>query len=251
MDARLKCMNHLIQESNSIVIVSGLGVAYDAGLNGVRAEHIAYDIEQKYGYSSDEIMSSLFLNNRVTLFYDYYKQIVLNTELQPTEIHKAAAKLQKAGKLDMIVTREVYPLFQMAGCKDVIEMHGSVEENYCPNCGKVYGSEFIRKAKSVPSCEVCNVPLRPGFTLIGEMVDNGKMTKASDAVEKADILLIVGASVNSPLCRHLIKYYKGKKMMLVNTHETVGDERADYRVYGNLRDLFAKITDIQEAKEDE
>ena len=55
METSLKAMRKLTRESDHIVLISGLGVARAAGLNGVRAEHIAYDIEQKYGYSNDFI----------------------------------------------------------------------------------------------------------------------------------------------------------------------------------------------------
>ncbi|MCH5268769.1 MAG: NAD-dependent deacetylase [Lachnospiraceae bacterium] len=245
MDSKLDKMKELIQKSDHIVLVSGLGVIREAGLNGVRAEHIAYDIEQKYGYDNDEIVSSMFLSKRVELFYQYYKEVILNKEMKPTPVHEGAARLEKAGKLDAVIKRTTYSMYDQVGCKNVIDLHGSVDENYCPNCGKVYGSEFIRKAEGLPLCEECSVPLRPGFTLLGEMVDNGKMSKASDAVENADVLLVVGSSLTSPLCQHLIKYYKGNKMLLINDQETVGDERADYRAYGNLSELFSYVTDIK------
>lgn len=244
MEASLKAMRKLTRESDHIVLISGLGVARAAGLNGVRAEHIAYDIEQKYGYSNDEIISSMFLSKRVEIFYQYYKEIILNCALQPTSIHEGALRLQQAGKLDAIVKRTVYPLYEMAGCDDVIELHGSVEKNYCPNCGKVYGSDFIRHAVGIPSCTKCGVPLRPGFTLLGEMVDNGKISAAANAVENADLLLIVGTSIRSPLCLNLTKYYKGDKMLLLNTHEMVGDDRANYRADGDLCELFKYVADI-------
>ena len=119
-----------------------------------------------------------------------------------------------------------------------------MEKNYCPNCGKVYGSDFIRHAVGIPSCTKCGVPLRPGFTLLGEMVDNGKISAAANAVENADLLLIVGTSIRSPLCLNLTKYYKGDKMLLLNTHEMVGDDRANYRAYGDLCELFKYVVDI-------
>ena len=81
METSLKAMRKLTRESDHIVLISGLGVARAAGLNGVRAEHIAYDIEQKYGYSNDEIISSMFLSKRVEIFYQYYKEIILNCAL--------------------------------------------------------------------------------------------------------------------------------------------------------------------------
>ncbi len=252
MDPILNKIQSIIQESDHVVVVSGLEVVLEAGLNGVRAEQIAYDIEQQFGYSNDEIISSAFLSRRVDLFYKYYKEIILNKELEPTPVHKGIARIQKAGKLDMIITRTVYPLHQLAGCENVVELHGSVEDNHCPNCDKIFGSKYIRNAKGVPSCDECGIPLRPGFTLFGEMVDNGKMTQASNAVEDADVLLIVGAGLNSALCRHLIKYYNGKKMILLNTKKAVGDEKANYQAYGNLSEMLTYITaDLEEAEEED
>lgn len=252
MDPILNKIKNIISESEHVVVVSGLEAALEAGLNGVRAEQIAYDIEQQFGYSNDEIISSAFFSRRVDMFYRYYKEVILNKELEPTPVHKGIAKIQDAGKLDVIVTRTVYPLHQLAGCKNVIELHGSVEDNHCTNCNKVFGSKYIRNAKGVPCCDECGIPLRPGFTLFGEMVDNGKMTQASNAVEDADVLLIVGAGLNSALCRHLIKYYTGKKMILLNTKKSMGDEKADYRAYGNLSEMLTYITaDLEEAEEED
>ena len=88
----------------------------------------------------------------------------------------------------------------------------------------------------------CAVAAR--FTLLGEMVDNGKISAAANAVENADLLLIVGTSIRSPLCLNLTKYYKGDKMLLLNTHEMVGDDRANYRAYGDLCELFKYVADI-------
>ncbi len=243
MNAAADKIREILGQSENVVVIGGLNVMRESGLNGVRAEHIAYDIEQEYGYSNDEIVSSMFFSRRVDTFYDYYKKIILNKELEITPVHEAMYKLQQDGKLDAIITRTVYSLYRKAGCEDVIEMHGSVEENRCPVCGKEFDSEYIRQAKGIPVCDVCQIPLRPGFTLLGEMVDNGKMTMSSNAVAEADVLLIVGASLTAPVCQHLIKYYTGEYMIVINTEEKTGDEKADYRVYGNLSQIMTYVTD--------
>ena len=41
-----------------------------------------------------------------------------------------------------------------------------------------------------------------------------------------------------------MKYYQGDKLLLLNDIEKVGDDRADYRAYGNLRDMFAQVMDF-------
>lgn len=245
MDRTLDKIREILKNNDNIVLVSGSEVTRETGLNGIRAEHIAYDIEEKYGYSGDEIISTRFLSRQVDTFYDYYKNIILNKlDVELTAVHKAAAKLEKEGKLSAIVTRMIYGHYQQAGCKNVVELYGSAEENRCPVCGKVYDAKYIKEANGTPKCADCGVVLRPGFSLFGEMIDNGRLTKASNAIEYANVLLVAGVSLNSLTWANMLRYYEGDKLILINTKEKSGDERANFRAYGNLSEIFAYITDF-------
>lgn len=235
-------VKEIITNSEHIVVLSGVNVVLEMGLNGVRAEHIAYDIEEKYGYSNDEIVSSAFFARRGDIFYKYYKDIILNQEPKPGIVQKAVRQLQEDERIDTIVTRSVYELYEKAGCEDVIDLHGSAEQNVCQTCGKVFGTDHIKNAKGTPLCDVCQMPLRPGFTLLGEQVDNGKVTQASNAVEEAEVLLIIGSSLRSPLCRNMTRYYSGDKMILINKEEALGDENANYRLYGRMDEIVPYVT---------
>lgn len=249
MNMMADTIKDILKNSDNIVVLGGINVMRETGLNGVRAEHIAYEIEEEYGYSNDELVSSAFFSRRSDIFYDYYKNIILNIEdPKPTLVHRAVCKLQEEGKISSIITRTVYGLFQKAGCKDVLEMHGSAEENRCPVCGKHFGMKYVKESVGIPVCDECRVPLRPGFSLLGEMVDNGKVTQSCNAVENAKVLLILGASIRSPLCQHVIHYYEGNKMILINDHEEVGDDRADYRLYGNLSEMVSYVADYEPEK---
>lgn len=252
MEQVLDKIRDVIKANENIVLVSGSEVTRETGLNGLRAEHIAYDIEEKYGYSSEEIVSSQFLSRSVDKFYDYYKNIILNkTDVELTGVHKAAAKLEKQKKLSSIVTRMVYGHFQKAGCKNVVELYGSAEENRCPVCGRLYDSRFIKESHGTPKCVDCEVILRPGFSLFGEMLDNGRLTKATNAIEYANVLIVAGISLNSITWANMLRYYEGDKLILINTKEKTGDERANLRAYGNLSEIFEYITDYEFEESDE
>ncbi|MCI8770505.1 MAG: NAD-dependent deacetylase [Lachnospiraceae bacterium] len=245
MDQMLDKIRELIKNNDNIVLVSGSEVTRETGLNGIRADHIAYDIEEKYGYSSDEIVSTRFLSRQVDKFFDYYKNIILNKmDVELTGVHRAAAKLEKQGKLTAVVTRMIYRHYQEAGCENVVELYGSAEENRCPVCGRVYGARYIKEYNGTPRCQDCGVVLRPGFSLFGEMIDNGRLTKASNAIEYANVLLVAGASLNSMTWANMLRYYEGNKLVLINTQEKSGDERANFRAYGNLSEIFKYITDF-------
>lgn len=99
MNNSLETIKNIIINNGNIVVLGGIEVMLEAGLNGVRAEHIAYDIEQKYGYPNDDIVSSLFFSRRVDIFYKYYKEIILNkNDIQPTNVHYGVAKLERLWK---------------------------------------------------------------------------------------------------------------------------------------------------------
>ena len=232
----------LIQESNNIVVFGGIGIMHETGLNGVRAEKIPYDIEEKYGLSPEEMMTGPFLSKSVGTFYDYYKNVILDLDkMKPVEAHRAVARLEKQGKLGMLITRMVYGLYQQAGVTKVIELHGSVYENKCPSCGKLHGPEHIKAASGVPLCTECQVPLKPGFALFGDRIDNGKITQCANATAQADMLIVAGANLTAPLCRYFLKYYEGNRLVLINEEQSVGDEKADYIIHGKVSDILEQI----------
>lgn len=238
----IEIVRGLIRDCNQIVILSGLKVMQEAGLHGVLQEERAYDIELKYGYSPDEIVTSEFLNRRVDKFYKYYKHEILNMDkTNPTKTHYAVAELEKRGKLLTVVTRTIYGLYQMAGVRNIIELHGSANENSCPKCGKIFSAEYIAQSKGTPICDTCKVILKPGFALLRETVDNGKVSKVAENVSKADVLIIAGARVDSDLAKYSLQYYKGDKLVLINDKEDSTDKRADYILYGRCEDIFPQI----------
>ncbi|MCD7825218.1 MAG: hypothetical protein LUH14_04560 [Clostridiaceae bacterium] len=240
-------IRQVIRENDNIVLVGGSEMMRETGLNGFRAEHMAYEVEEMYGYSPDDILSSIFFTRQVGKFYDYYKNVILNKEnSELTPAFKAVAALEERGKLSAIVTRTVYQLFQKAGCKNVVDLYGSVEENRCPVCGKIFDAAYIKRAADIPKCDKCEVPLRPGFSLLGEQIDNGRLTKTVNAIENADVLLVAGTSLNSLTWASTLRYYEGDKLVLVNTEPKSGDERAAYRAYGNISDIFCYIMDYDE-----
>ena len=67
-----------------------------------------------------------------------------------------------------------------------------------------------------------------GLCLFGEMIDNGRMTRAAQEVEKADVLIVLGANLTSPLCGQMIQYFTGSNLILVNDTEHYSDQRGGH-----------------------
>ena len=222
----------ILRDSRYTVVLSGAGLMAESGYPLLRDGRESYEIEEKYGYSFEEIFSSAFYSARKELFFRFYKEVVLKaSETPPGEGFYSLKALQDSGLVDSIITRRIADLEKRAGCRNVYDLKGSVFENSCPSCGRQYPAEYIAHAKGVPLCEHCLVALRPHVCLFGEMIDNRLMTEAAQEVEKAEVLLVLGANLNSPLCIQFLQYYTGSSLILVTDAEHYSDQRADIVIH--------------------
>ena len=117
-----------------------------------------------------------------------------------------------------------------------------------PNCGRHYSSGYMTAAKCVPLCEQCLVAIRPLVCLFGEMISNTLMTRAAEEVAKAEALIVLGASLHSPLCSQLLQYYTGANLILVTDSEHYSDQKADEIVYGRCDEFLETLVSEFESR---
>lgn len=242
MNQMIDTVRGIVRDSNNVVVLSGLKLMQESGLKGIREDEQTYEVETKFGYTPDEIMTTDFLMKRVDMFYEFYREYILDFEhMHPTPAHYAMASLEQQGKLSAVITRTVMGLHQMAGIYNVIELYGNVQINKCTRCGKEYPINYIAEQKPVPRCEHCGIPLKPGMALFGERLDNGKMSKSIEKVSHADVLILAGTSITSYMSKWLLPYYEGEKLIVVKSQQEHSDEQANYKLYGKCMDILPQI----------
>ena len=239
---REKNMLQILRDSSYTVVLSGAGLMAESGYPLLRDGQESYEIEEKYGYSFEEIFSSAFYSARKELFFRFYKEVILKAlDLPPGKGYQALKTLQDCGFVDSIITRRIAGLEERAGCRNVLNMKGTVYDNVCPGCGRHYPMEYMRDAKGVPLCEACMAAIRPQVCLFGEMINNAVMTRAAEEVSKADTLLVLGANLTSTLCSQLIQYYTGSSLILVTETEHYSDQRADIVIHSRSDEFLASM----------
>lgn len=241
MDERLILLKKMLLESDYLVILKGIGVSMECGCTSYRRSKYAYEIEEKYGRSPEEIFSAGFYNTRVREFFEFYKNDLISSLGEINNGLKTLKKLEDMGVLKMIITRDIFSLAHRAGCQNVIELHGSVYHNECPHCRRKYPLEYIRDSKGVPRCENCGTTIRPQIVLAGEMVNNALSTKAADEVSKADTLLLLGCDMSSVLAESFLRYFTGKRVILIHNREHYADSKADLVIHGKSMDILAQL----------
>lgn len=100
----------------------------------------------------EQLVSHTFYIKYPEEFFKFYKAKLIYPEAKPNAGHLALAKLEEMGKLKAIVTQNIDGLHQMAGSKNVFELHGSIHRNYCVKCHESYDVNFILQSKGVPIC---------------------------------------------------------------------------------------------------
>lgn len=233
-------LDKLLSESNNIVCISGRGMSYDSGYPEYWNQDYLYYFENKYQKSLEEVFNIGYYKTRSTQFFSMYKEEILQYKFKPSPAFYKLASIEKQGKLNAIITKDIFSLPQRAGCKNVIELYGNIYENYCPKCGQRYSAQYIMQSKGIPKCLECGSLVRPEIKMIGELVDNNKLTKAKNAIASADMLLILDTGFNGEFAEY-IGQYQGTKSVLIKEHPHETDRKANYILYDKSKNVLAKL----------
>ncbi len=132
-------LNKVIQDSEHIVFFGGAGVSTESGIPDFRSKDGLYNNRdvQFERYTPEYLLSIDCLDYEPKVFFEFYRQ-KLNVEgIEPNAAHRKLAEMEKAGKLDGVITQNIDGLHQKAGSVNVQEVHGSTLRNYCKRCHKI------------------------------------------------------------------------------------------------------------------
>ncbi len=233
-------LQEIIDGSSNIVFFGGAGVSTESGIPDFRSVDGLYN--QKYDYPPETILSRTFFMQKPEEFFKFYRDKLIVKDVKPNKAHIALAKLEEKGVLKAVITQNIDGLHQMAGSKEVIELHGSTLRNYCMGCSKPYGIEYIENSKGVPRCEACGHIIKPDVVLYEEMLDDTAIRKAVNYISKADVLIIGGTSLNVYPAAGFINYFSGSKLVIINKDATSADSRADLVINEPIGSVLGNLT---------
>lgn len=191
-----------------IVVLTGAGVSAESGVStfrdsdGLWENHRVEDVATLEGWYRDRKMVLDFYNERRAQL----------PQVKPNAAHIAIASLEKDYDVQ-VITQNVDNLHERAGSTRIIHLHGELTKARPENCYDEMdgfsedsvldiGYESIHLGDLAPN----GSQLRPHIVWFGEAVPN--IGKAIDAVEQADILLIVGTSLQVYPAAGLYAYAK-------------------------------------------
>ncbi|MBO5279542.1 MAG: hypothetical protein J6B06_08655 [Lachnospiraceae bacterium] len=234
-------LKNAINSHNNIVFLSGIGFTRELGIPYYTDADEAYDVEKNYRYSPEDLFSSGFYSTRPELFYRYYRERILHLDKQPNEAYYALVRLEQSGKLKAIVTRSIYGMHRLAGNHNVIELYGNIHRNKCIRCGAEHTAAYIKESRGIPKCMYCQGAIRPEVSFYGDMIDNGRITAAAEAISHADMLIVGGTHLEAYLCERFLQYFHGDELALINTEKNYSDRKATITIYDTVSNVLPLV----------
>lgn len=231
-------VKQIIKETKNLVFFGGAGVSTESGIPDFRSVDGLY--HQQYDYPPETILSHSFYIRKTEEFYRFYKDKMIYLRAKPNAAHEKLALWEKEGKCKAVITQNIDGLHQMAGSKNVLELHGSVLRNYCEDCGKFYSVEYILEAEGIPRCS-CGGRVKPDVVLYEEGLNQQILQKSIEAISNAEVLIVGGTSLAVYPAAGLLDYYSGNKLILINKTPTPKDNIANLVISGSIGEIFSEL----------
>lgn len=248
MQNKIEKLLKYIEESNNIVFFGGAGVSTESGIPDFRSKDGLYNQHdvQFDKYNPEYLLSRDCLYNNPKVFYEFYRQKMDTRNIEPNITHRVLTKLEEIGKLKAVVTQNIDGLHQRAGSKNVYEIHGTTQRNYCHKCKMEYHSDYLfNTTQSIPKCE-CGGLIRPNVTLYGENLPDKAVEDAINVIKSSDMLIIAGTSLQVYPAANLIDDFSGEHLVVINKEELKVqlNNETDLFICESMGKVFAEIEKI-------
>jgi NAD-dependent deacetylase len=240
----IEILSEVLKNSNNIVFFGGAGMSTESGIADFRSEKGLYKTSNGFQYPPETMLSHSFFVSHTNEFYKFYKGKMIFKSATPNVGHTSLVKLEEMGKLKAIITQNIDGLHQLAGSKNVFELHGSIHRNNCTKCHTFYDLDFIINSEAVPLCSHCGGIIKPDVVLYEEALKDGIVNSAINAIQKADVLIIGGTSLVVYPAAGLVNYFRGKKLILINKSATPYDSKADIVIHDAIGMVLSKAVTV-------
>jgi NAD-dependent deacetylase len=161
----------------------------------------------------------------------------------PNAGHTALADLQRAGRLGPILTQNIDGLHQRAGADPVLELHGTIWDTVCLDCGDITPTrQTLQRPEPDPRCEKCGGILKTATISFGQSLDPQVLDAAVTAARTADLLVAIGTTLTVMPAAALADM--PRHLAIVNADPTPYDEQADVVIREPIGTTLPAVRDL-------
>ncbi len=178
-----------IRQAKSVTVLTGAGISADSGVPTFRGPDGLWK-----NFRPEELASPDAFDRDPKLVWEWYnwRRELLATKI-PNPAHEALVKLEALIPNFWVITQNVDGLHAAAGTQHLSEIHGNIWKVRCIQCQQVTENHAL-PVSFPPSCTACGGLLRPHIVWFGESLATDDLEQSYAALQRCDILLIIGTS---------------------------------------------------------
>jgi NAD-dependent SIR2 family protein deacetylase len=266
--ARVDTLAELLRDRR-LLVLTGAGCSTESGIPDYRDEHGAWKRPQPMTYQ--EFIGGTAARQR------YWARASIGWRrmrgVLPGRAHRVLAQLERAGHIECLITQNVDGLHQKAGSRRVIDLHGRIDSVHCLHCRESFARESVQarldalnpqwwqhQARLAPDgdapleaslcsefqladCERCHGPLKPGVVFFGEAVPPPIVAQAYAAVERAEMMLVIGSSLMVYSGYRFVRAAceRGMPVALINRGATRADQQVTVKIEAACGDVLEQL----------
>ena len=261
-------LRRFLDRHDRLFVLTGAGCSTDSGIPDYR------DADGEWRRTSRPVMFRDFMTDLGTRRRYWARGLVGWEHLRraaPNDAHRALARLERAGRVELLVTQNVDRLHQAAGSEAVVDLHGRADVVRCMSCElrmprAELQAELLRTnptwshlgAKAapdgdadldaadypsfvVPECADCGGVLKPDVVFFGESVPRERVARSMQGLAAADAVLVIGSSLMVYSGYRFVRAAAelGKPIAAVNLGRTRADDVLTVKIAATCADALA------------
>jgi len=230
-----------MRDAERIVVLTGAGVSAESGVPVFRG---AGGLWRQFR-PEDLATPEAFARQPALVWEWYLWRREKIAAAQPNAGHYAIAAIERDRAGVTLLTQNVDGLHERAGSACPLELHGSVWRVRCQRgCGVSECDESSSPPRQTLTCR-CGAWLRPDVVWFGEPLNPDVLEAATDAIEAADLVLVVGtSSVVYPVAAlpHLARR-RAARVVEINVDETPLTAHADAVLRGTAGQVLPGLAE--------
>lgn len=183
-------MIDLLRNARSVAVLTGAGISAESGIPTFRDSQTGLWAK----YNPHELATPEAFATNPQLVMDWYRwRRNLVAKASPNPGHYALVEIEARVPEFILITQNVDHLHQIAGSKNIVELHGSLQKLRCSNRQCDYHTPQWPE-DILPTCPRCAALLRPDIVWFGEMLPQQAISRALQASQNCDVFFSIGTS---------------------------------------------------------
>ncbi len=171
---------HSMSRARRLLFITGAGISADSGLPTYRGRDGLYRVQQTtpHGLSIEKALSGSMLRTRPEITWHYLLELEKTSRhATPNRGHQVIAEMDDYFDAVWVLTQNVDGLHQSAGSRNVLDLHGSLHELLCTQCGQQSTTPDYSGLALPPRCAECQGLIRPKVVLFEEELPYDKLSR--------------------------------------------------------------------------